>query len=214
MATCISFVDTIRKFILRAPLAACPWPSRPSTEPGHRAGHALQRTCRPRAQSARTTRCSMAAAPSPLPRRTKRCQQMLPGTALRMPCTDLHRGNTHHMSVSVADVQTNKEKCSNGTQTMPRWKARARAPRASGAARLSCADVASAAVGSVAMMPELSPVLVERWHGPWSDCRHAAGADERRASRTRFRFPAVLCAKEMEVGRRAFVRFPDGNRKI
>ena len=106
-ATSISTVDTIRKFILRAPLAACPWPSRPSTEPGHRAGHALQRTCRPRAQSARTTRCSMAAAPSPLPRRTKRCQQMLPGTALRMPCTDLHRGGTHGMPLSAANVRNN-----------------------------------------------------------------------------------------------------------
>ena len=103
-ATSISTAHTIRKFILRAPLEPCPWLPRPSTEPTHRAGHALHRARHRRAHHARTTRCSMAAAPSPLPRRTERCLFDAARYTTRVPCTGLHLGGTHGMPLSAANM--------------------------------------------------------------------------------------------------------------
>ena len=123
---------------------------------------------------------------------------MHPGTALRMPCTDSHRGNTHHMSVSVAAVRTNMGNCHWGPKRCLGGK-RVREHRAQVEQRGCCAHVASAAAGSAAMMPELSPVLVERWHGPRSDCRHAAGATSAEPRERGFAFVHVLSTKEMQV---------------
>ena len=56
-----------------------------------------------------------------------------------------------------------------------------------------------AAAGGAGMMPELSPVPIEQWHGPWSDRQQAAGADARAATIARFAFDTCLSAVEMYV---------------
>ena len=54
-----------------------------------------------------------------------------------------------------------------------------------------------AAAGGAGMMPELSPVPIEQWHGPWSDRQQAAGADARAATIARFAFDTLMYVAEM-----------------
>ena len=56
-----------------------------------------------------------------------------------------------------------------------------------------------AAAGGAGMMPELSPVPIEQWHGPWSDRQQAAGADARAATIARRFCNALMSAVEMYV---------------
>ena len=113
--------------IVREPLAACPWPSRPSTEPAHRAGHALHRArllhalCRPAHDDAAWLSCHRRHGCSSAATCTMRS-----GTIARMACTGSHCGRTHHIPVSAPDVQTSVENRHNGTRRRDSCNARAR----------------------------------------------------------------------------------------